>query len=754
MAGPPSYPANGDFHSRPPPPSAQSRPNVASTPSAMSVADSSDNEFVPTPAHSPGGPQYEDLPPSYDEAQDQAVHDTRNGIAPVDPSQLEAHRVTSNEGPNEPEVWEYRVRGEEPDPADEREQAPDYANHTSDKATSVPVQHVSTSESIAVGRVHREYDSKSSAFSMEAGPASTLLYHALKFARQEPDAAAQYAPHLNRLIAIPELGGPARRVDEIVTFLVAYAEVLEHHSIRPAEFADFLYGLQTLCTATKSTARELLHEPAHEYAPSTTVHDYIRGANEAFFAPRGLVVSFRSETALLEQLPIPAGHKRTVVSNLADGSATAEWRAQQLYPWIEALDVESVPVPSERVRKLYELSERFEGWTAAGQSSSETGAYMSGQNRDLGHEDPPHSIPGPPEDPPHSLPRPGARHPRGQRGGHWSPFGMSGGGPFGAPGNGPFGRRGMPSRGRGRGRGSEWRGDEWAEMGKELGKIGEQFGKRMGDWGVEFGKRANAFGLDVGKMASGSGSGEVSQNRGTTSGQQYQQAQNDDLPPAYDPPVGQESGVLYGDEKSKVSAPEYSVSTTADNKGKGKVPAKDHNSDDDDDDTSSLSSDSSISSDSDSGSDSDSDSDENFSGVDKDLARARKLSIRDARRHFKERSRTLKKQHRQKKRVLKARHALNQENNTGKGKGKGKAKSKLKKDPEWIEAKREYRAQRKVLRKERLAARKEWRAAKEEARRERRSARKEVRGGGKGKECVRDEGKPELVWLVIENLAP
>ncbi|KAG9188021.1 hypothetical protein G6011_01944 [Alternaria panax] len=764
MAGPPSYPANGDFNSRPAPPSTPSRPNVASTPSAMSVADSSDNEFEPTPIHSPGGPQYEDLPPSYDEAQDQAVHDTRNGIAPVDPSQIEAHRITSNEGPNEPEVWEYRVRGEEPDPANEREQAPDYANHTSDKATSVPVQHISTSESISVGRVHSEPFPGWPSFDQLA-PA--LLHQALKFARQEPDAAAQYAPHLNRLIAIPELSGPARSADEDVTFLVAYAQVLNHHSVKLDEFADFLYGLQVLCTAAKTTAKDLLDGPSYEYTPSTTVHDYIRGANEAFFAPRGLAVSFRSETALLEQLPIPAGHKSTVLYNLADGTATAEWRAQQLYPWIEALDTENIPVPSDSIRELYELSERFEGRTGAGQGLAGIGGHVSGQNRDLGYEDPPHSLPGPTEDPSHSPPGPGARHPRGQRGDHWSPFGMPGYGPFGAPGNGPFGpagrgpfgTRGRSSRGRGRGRGSEWHGNEWAEVGKELGKIGEQFGKRMGDWGVEFGKRANAFGLDVGKMASGSGSGNGSQDRGTTSGQQYQQAQNDDLPPAYDPPAGQESGVLYGDEKSKVNTPGYSISTTTDDKGKGKAREKDHNSDDDGDDdgddTSSLSSGSSISSDSDSDSDPDDDDDENFSGVDKDLdkdlARARKLSIRDARRHLKERSRTLKRQHRQKKRVLKAKHALYKENNTGKG--KAKTKSKLRKDPEWKEAKKEYKAQRKALRKEQLAAKKEWREAREEARRGTRSARNDARAGGKGKEFVQEEVKPELVWLVIENLA-
>lgn len=727
----------------------------------MSVADSSDNDFEPTPVHSPGGPQYEDLPPSYDEAQDQAVHDTRNGIAPVDPSQIEAHRITLNEGPNEPEVWEYRVRGEEPDPANEQEQAPDYANHTSDKATSVPVQHVSTSESISVGRVH---SASASSSSKKSDLASTMLTQALEFTRQEPDAAVQYAPHLNRIIAVPEEGGPGRPANEPVTFLCAYAEVLSRHSIRPAEFADFLYGLQVLCTTANATAEDLLQAgPTYQDVFSSIVHDYIRGANEAFFAPRGLVVSFRSETALLEALPIPAGHRVTVLANLADITATAEWRARQLYPWIEALDAENVPVPSERVLKLHELSERFSGLAAAGQRLSGNGGDTSRLNWGSGsaeaYEDPPHSIPGPSEDSPH-VHGPGARHHQCRgRGGHWSPFGRPGHGPFGAPGNGPFGptgrgpfgRRGLPSRGCGRGRGNEWRGNEWAEVGKELGKIGEQFGKRMGDWGVEFGKRANAFGLDVGKMASGSASAS-----GAASGQQHRQTQKDDLPPAYHAPAGQESGVLYGDEKSKVNnTPGYSVSMTTDDKGKSKAKTKDldndyddDDDDDDDDDTSSLSSDSSISSDSDSDSD---DEDLPSTSTNADLARARKLSIRDARRQLKQRSRQLKSQHRQKKRVLKAKHHAGE-----KGKGKGKEKSKMKKDPEWKEAKKEYKAQRKELRKERMAAKREWREAREEARREMRSARKETRRGGKIGGNVRQEKgeKKQVVWLVVENLAP
>ncbi|KAI4647399.1 uncharacterized protein J4E79_010257 [Alternaria viburni] len=782
MAGPPSYPANTNLTSNPPPPSTSSPSNVAFTPSATSIADSSDNEFEPTPVHSPGGPQYEDLPPSYDEARDQAVHDTRHGIAPVDPSQIEAHRITTNEGPNEPEVWEYRVRGEEPDPASEQEQAPDYANHTNDKTTSVPVQHVSTSENIAVGRVHGGSASSSSK-EKQHDLASDLLTQALEFSRGEPDAKAQYAPHLNRIIAIPDHAGPARRVDEHVYFLVAYAEVLDRHSIKPAEFAEFLYGLQVLTTAAHTTAEDLLQKPSHQGLSSSIVHDYIRGANEAFFAPRGLIVSFRSETALLDMLPIPAGHKPSVLANLADKTATAEWRARQLYPWIEALDADAVPMPSERVLKLHEMSERFAGPTTA--TGSPDYAGNSGLGSAGAYEEPPHSIPGPPEESSHAHGRHGrgAHHPRGRRGGHWSPFGMPGHGPFGAPGNGPFGQPGngpfgrggrgpfgprgnaffgrggcsaRGGRGRGRGRGPPSSANEWAEVGKELGKIGEQFGRHMGDLGVEIGKRASAFGVEVGRMAGGnaggsgggnaggsgsgnaggSGSMSISGNRGpTTSGPTSHQQAHDDLPPAYAAPPGQETGVLYGDRK-------VDTGYSADTKEKGKAAVKDV---DEDDDTSSLSSDSSDS-DSDS-SDDDYDSDSSITPATTPKAQ----SLRLARRNIKQRNRELKKQHRLRKRELKAKHA---DTNT---KGKGKAAKKAKKDPEYKAAKKEYKAQRKELKKERLAVKREWRDAREEMKREKRGVKGMAAGGmsrGGGEREGGGRGGKEGVWLVIENLAP
>ena len=51
--------------------------------------------FQATPMSSPGGgPRYEDLPPTYDEAQQQALEDARAGRVPLEPSELDAHLLS------------------------------------------------------------------------------------------------------------------------------------------------------------------------------------------------------------------------------------------------------------------------------------------------------------------------------------------------------------------------------------------------------------------------------------------------------------------------------------------------------------------------------------------------------------------------------------------------------------------------------------------------------------------------------------
>lgn len=755
MAGLPPHAVNPNLSSHGSPPSVSSQSSVAFTPSATSVADSSDNEFDPTPVHSPQGPQYDDLPPSYDDARHQAVHDARNGIAPIDPNQIEAHRITPGQGPNEPEIWEYRIKGEQLDPASEQEQAPDYANHRSDKATSVPVQHVGSTENIPVGRMGSEFNHLQTPVEL----ASAMLNQALEFTRQQPNIPAQYAPRLNRIIAIPGEGGSDRPAGQHEQFLCAYTQTLHGHAVEPDQFLNFLRGLNVLLRSTNTTAADLLHES------SGLVDQYIRGANEAFFAPRGLRVSFRSEAAILASLPLPTGPEQrdAVADRLLEEPRSAATRAQRLTPWIEPLNTKKLPAPSEHMYRLHEIGERFSRQTT---STAHANAY----------DDPPHSIPTTAEEARYGT---GQQH--GAQGrGNWSPFGPPGHGPFGAPGNGPFGRPGRAPLGaagfgpfgmRGRGAAGPSRqgdysvGKEWAEVGKEIGKIGEEFGKMMGDLGMQFGQRANRFGMNVERMASGSSSRQASTPTSTTCGQAH-----DDLPPLYELPSGQESGVIPGDHKIQ---PDYGSSKIKKEKSKETYV-------DDDDDASSISSDSS-----DSDSDSDSD-DEDYRDAEKDFNKrlrsieesatktaakgtqtpeeisrerasaiekvqhdkqklaskfAMKQSKRAAMREIRKRSRQLKREHRQRKRELRA--------SSSSGKGKGKAK----KSKEWKEEKKAYKDMKKVLRKDKLAARKEWR----DARKEWHETRNEIhrnRGETTGTKGVQRPDQEKLVWLVVENLGP
>ena len=294
---------------------------------------------------------------------------------------------------------------------------------------------------------------------------------------------------------------------------------------------------------------------------------------------------------------------------------------------------------------------------------------------------------------------------------------------------------------------------------------------------MQFGQRANRFGMNVERRTNGSSS----QQRGTP-GPSYSQP-NDDLPPSYEPPVGQETGFVPGDHKIQS---EYAPAYTE----KGKMKEKDVPNDDDD--ASSISSDSS---DTDSDSDSDSD-DEDRPDTDamlaarirsieeaatasttlgkktpEEISRDRAFAIekaqqskqmldnklaikqakRAARRDVKRRSRELKKAHRQRKRELRA--SLSSPSDGGKGKGKGG--NKPKKSKEWKEEKKVYKEKRKVLRKEKVAARKEWRDARSEWRAIRNETRKFGRDGAGGEADTDMAGKQDkLVWLVIENLGP
>lgn len=282
------------------------------------------------------------------------------------------------------------------------------------------------------------------------------------------------------------------------------------------------------------------------------------------------------------------------------------------------------------------------GGVSASPSTAPRGAAMS--------EDPPHSVPegtnssGPPFN--HDWSNGHSQHygfgGRGShRGGNRGLFGPQAHGPFGAPGNGPFGRAGrgpFGDAGRGpfgRGRGGNCRstnsrpgpGQDWAALGQNIGKMGEEFGRRMGNWGEQFGRQAGAMGQQVGRQAGTMGQ-QIGRNsaswgagyRGPPAGAHGVQAGGPsnavrsgpplyDEPPSYQGPAGvtgQETGVYPSDHKVDTYPPEKQAGPlfeTSSEKAPSKQKPHDYDDSDSDSDASSISSFSTSSSSSSSSSD-------------------------------------------------------------------------------------------------------------------------------------------------------
>ncbi|KAF2258465.1 hypothetical protein CC78DRAFT_537780 [Lojkania enalia] len=700
---PPPHFNDASLNIHPPPPaSTSSNSNAPFTPRSSTFPDDLDsdsefNVFEPTPTHSPGGPTYDDLPPSYAEAQQQALEDARTGRPPLSPNDLEIHRMILND--NQP--MQDRVRPQPRtsllDDRDAYEFEPENRRNGNGLGMTVPVQQSGEIESIPIGRETTVAAPPSD--NMRNGPpfenagvaldpTSILMNQALEFTRHEPDADARYASRLTRCVAIPQESiQPSQKViqkgedrqrrcrrrergrgppwaqgqdgneprlpgqwptpasseslsteietaEEPVQFLRAYAKALHAHSIRPAEFTEFLDGLNALCLATNTTTEDLIHPEPDPESPSRLVFDYINATNESFFAPRGLKVSLQSLSILLGAIQIPEqrGRRAGAMAGASDEKSTAEQRANALHPWIERLETK-VPEPSTQTLVLREMVERLRRRPQSTPHLKEdpsilTDAKKSRQSAE--DENPPHSIPEPPTIPEPPAGLNSALFAGPGRGWSWGPWNGNPG-PWGGRGGGPCGRRGWgwpphpppgpfrpwgpqphhshshhhhphpghhPDGGPGRftpsfpgipplphGHGNNWTawGEIWGKWGEEFGKNmevwGQQFGKRAEEWGTNFGKRAEAWGEDI---ASGA-SGQAKQNAAATTGPSTANAGPEGL-------RGQETGVQRNQSASSFPPPS---STSIKDDGKDR---KNDPEDDDDDDTLSISSSSSITS--------------------------------------------------------------------------------------------------------------------------------------------------------------
>ncbi|KAL5404114.1 hypothetical protein PMIN04_012657 [Paraphaeosphaeria minitans] len=573
--GPPPAPSNHNLAINNPPPSSAT-PNPGFTPRSSSFPDNVDSDsediFDPTPANSPGGPHYDDLPPSYDEAQHQALHDARNGVPPLRPEHL-------------------NVSGLHLDGASPQYDIPSGANVHAHRATAeelaregsrdVPVQHVGGSEQVPVGKT-----GSPTARTAPHLDQSALLTAALQFTKHEPDADVRYAPRLTRRVAIPRdtaapagrkgkartrrdeskaerralsdaqasgawpaastdtLLADADRAQEPAQFLRAYAKALRAHSIRPTEFLDFLDGLNALCAAVVCTPADLIHTASQDSNSNVElVRSYVKATNEAFFAPRGLEVSLRSFAALLDTALVPQerGQRAGVVAGVLDPTATPAKRAQALYPWVEALET-TVHEPSIAAVMLREMSEKFRNTSPPLSTSTtyESARPQTSENektrlereyaeRDRAsatadNDDPPHSIPG--EYPAsNDGPRPSFGGWRGRgsggfrgRGGHGppahhgiTPFGPPGYGPHGPPGFGPHGPPGFGPHGP---PGFHSNRGQLATRDRTWEALGQQLGK----WGGDFGKKMEVWGEQFGKDAATWGTDIGKQFSGSGSG--------------------------------------------------------------------------------------------------------------------------------------------------------------------------------------------------------------------------------------------
>lgn len=746
--------------------------------------------------HSPGGPRYDDLPPSYDEAQQQALNDARNGVPPLDPSDLDVHHMTLNGNhastrySDQPDIRPYRASsGSLLDNPDAYEFQPENRRNASGLGLNVPVQGIGGNERITVGRVPSEkLPPSNNAAIPTMDPVSVLLDRALDFTRHEPDADARYAPRLVACVAIPQTSVPtsggSRKPQDHVQFLRVYAKALHAHSIRPAEFAEFLDGLNALCLASNAAAADLT-TPRNMDTPASLVLRYISAANEAFFGPRGLRISLRPLSTLLNMLQIPEerGQRAGAIASVLDSKSTPEKKAQSLHPWTEALET-NVPSPSAQSLLIQEMSKQFlhQSYSRSTPSinTEDGGTSKNGKkdNPEREHSNPPRFSPKPSPGPStHTMPSFSPRD-SWNRSGSWgrarggrhglgrSPFGGLGYGPFGPPGHGPFGGPWHGPHYRGGGCGSAIHGsspsnqqttNDWAAWGESMGKWGEEFGKRMEDWGQQFGKRAEHWGNDFGRRAGNWGeeiaaraSEKAPANGSVQSGQQREQnAVHPGTPEAL---AGQETGVHREEGSGNITQPEHR------DQAKGKEAKHTHEG-------SSISSDSSSESDS----DSDSDEEEEFPDTNKmfldrireiniaaeasqkkgkksaqEIASDRALAIEKAQNErttlehkieAKRAKRAIKRELRQKLRDLKREHRhVKRQLRRSEGGKKGK---------HWKDAKRQYREKRREFRREKESVKRDWRDAKHDRR-----GLARTEGFGDNEARGLDE-----VWVVVENLA-
>lgn len=433
-----------------------------------------DESVVYTPRSSHFGDAHPDLPPSYDESQ--AAHAEAQAQAR---SQLPPGRE------NHSDVSVYRTELP-PDP-------------------SLPPRDGTGKE----GR----------APSPSSGP-SILLNQALTFTQELPATDGRFAHELTRPIAVPSLPGNV----EPMKFARFYATILHHHSISPAQFMDFIDGLNALskaCSANPAYLRGM--DPGYEIlneniTPGNLVPAYLAQTNHTFFAPRGLQVRVLTLNQLAELVKIPTSHhiRHSMLSEAirsyaagaevptaANGAARAT--SQTLEPYIEPLS-SAVPEPKTTIEALNSVAARFANLNVGGeraatprpgpQRSRSVGSAIPGPSSAREGEAGPSTEPALPLWHPHTVGR-FAGDWGGRQGKFWNDWGEK---------QGDYWTKWGEKQGDKWGKWGEKQGDKW-------GKWGEKQGEKWAKWGEDFGKKMmEKWGDDSGRKTGGDAYAEGGRN--------------------------------------------------------------------------------------------------------------------------------------------------------------------------------------------------------------------------------------------------
>lgn len=323
-----------------------------------------------TPLTSPGGPRFEDLPPSYEQVQVEAI------VSRVGDLGREEHLELSPPPPPPP-----------PPPFEDH-----VANRLSLNRLSIHsnLQDERSRTPPPRSRPQSYQGDDPPPFEIQQSAEEDTLDRALRFTHplhNTSNLESMPSARLPRPIAIPQFQSHVERAGTLA-FFPSYAPTLEAFGIRAALFLAFLKGLTTVFSS--------LQWP--DYDEDATWHlmeTYLARANAVFFAPRGLMVRIVDMEGLLGALRINesrVGLRNALLRDVLRPGASEGERVEMLDPWVEPLiwgDLPTDPLPDlppeAAAQYAYEKAEARQ-WAALIEEEEDEAAAVDAAKKDAADE--------------------------------------------------------------------------------------------------------------------------------------------------------------------------------------------------------------------------------------------------------------------------------------------------------------------------------------------------------------------------------